>query len=205
MATKLMGESDIMFETDNKTLYGVLFKQRNVFLDMFMILCSVAFMAVMANIRIPLWPVPITMQTFGVFLIAFFFGSRKGFLAILAYILAGLVGVGVFAGYKSGIAIFLGPTAGYIIGFLFMALVVGWLIEKGYGRNKGSVLFCMLVGEVILYVFGLTGLWLYLGNVSFIKVLMLGFVPFIVGDVLKILGAVALFPYLWKGAEKLSQ
>ena len=194
-----------MFETENKTLYEVLFKQRNVFLDMFMILCSVAFLGLMANIRIPLWPVPITMQTFGVFLIAFFFGSRKGFLAILAYVLAGLVGFSVFAGYKSGIAVFLGPTAGYIIGFLFMVLVVGLMIEKGYGRSKSSVLFCMLVGEVILYIFGLTGLWLYLGNVSFIKVLMLGFVPFIIGDVLKIMGAVALFPYLWKGAERISQ
>ena len=194
-----------MFEIENKTLYEVLFKQRNVFLDMFMILCSIAFLGLMANIRIPLWPVPITMQTFGVFLIAFFFGSRKGFLAILAYILAGLLGIGVFAGYKSGIAVFLGPTAGYIIGFLFMVLVVGLMIEKGYGRSKSSVLFCMLVGEIILYIFGLTGLWLYLGNVSFIKVLMLGFVPFIIGDVLKILGAVALFPYLWKGAERISQ
>ena len=195
----------IMFETENKTLYEALFKQRNVFLDMFMILCSVAFMAVMANIRIPLWPVPITMQTFGVFLIAFFFGSRKGFFAVLAYILAGLLGIGVFAGYKSGIAVFLGPTAGYIIGFLFMVLVVCLMIEKGYGRSKSSVLFCMLVGEIILYIFGLTGLWLYLGNVSFIRVLMLGFVPFIIGDVFKIMGAVALFPYLWKGAERISQ
>ncbi len=198
-----MEESDIML-TENKTLYELIFKQRKVFLDIFMILFSVAFMAVMANIRIPLWPVPITMQTFGVFLIAFFFGSRKGFLAILAYILAGLIGIGVFAGYKSGIGVFLGPTAGYIIGFLFMALVVGWLIEKGYGRSKASVLLCMLVGELILYIFGLSGLWLYLGNVSFIKVLMLGFVPFIIGDILKIMGAMALFPYLWKGAEKLA-
>ena len=189
----------------HKTLYELYFKYRNVFLDIFMILCSVAFLGLMANIRIPLWPVPITMQTFGVFLIAFFFGSRKGFLAILAYILAGLVGMGVFAGYKSGFGALIGPTGGYIIGFLFMALIVGFMIEKGYGRSKSSVLLCMLVGGLILYIPGLTGLWLYLGNVSFIRVLMLGFVPFIVGDILKIMGAVALFPCLWKGAERISQ
>jgi biotin transport system substrate-specific component len=193
-----------MLETGNKTIYEVLFKQRNVLLDVFMVLCSVGFMAVMANIRIPLWPVPVTMQTFGVFLIAFFFGSRKGFLAILAYVLAGLVGFSVFAGYKSGIGALMGPTAGYIIGFLFMAMIVGLMIEKGYGRSKISVLLCMLVGEVILYVFGLAGLWLYLGNVSFFEVLMLGLVPFIVGDILKILGAIALFPYLWKKSEELA-
>lgn len=193
-----------MYETENKTLYELMFKQRNVFLDVFMILVSVVFMSVMANIRIPLWPVPITMQTFGVFSIAFFFGYRKGFLAILAYVLAGLVGFGVFAGYKSGFGALIGPTGGYIAGFLFMVLIVGWMIEKGYGRSKKSVLMCMLVGEIVLYTFGLVGLWLYLDNTSLAKVLMLGFVPFIIGDTIKALGAVALFPYLWKGAEKLS-
>lgn len=175
-----------------------------------MVLVSVGFMAVMANIRIPLWPMPITMQTFGIFLIAFFFGSRKGFLAILAYLLAGLVGGGppprgVFAGYSSGFEPFIGPIGGYLVGFIFMVLIIGWMIEKGYGRSKSSVLLCMLVGEVVLYTFGLDGLWLYLGDVSFAEVLMLGFVPFIIGDTVKALGAVALFPYLWKGAEKISR
>ena len=134
-----------------KTLYGLLFKQKSIFLDIFMILFSIGFLALMANIRIPLWPVPITMQTFGVFLIAFFFGSRKGFLSILAYILAGIFGFAVFAGYKSGIAAILGPTGGYIIGFLITAFVVGLMIEKGYGRTKKSVFLCMLVGNLIIY------------------------------------------------------
>lgn len=186
----------------HKTLYEIYFSYRNIFLDIFMIVLSVAFLGVMANLRINLWPVPITMQTFGVFLIAFFFGSRKGFLSIMAYILAGLAGFGVFTGYKSGAAVFIGPTAGYLIGFIFMAFFVGLMIEKGYGRNKRSVLVCMLVGEGILYLFGLTGLWLFLGKVSLWKVLIAGFVPFIIGDIIKVIGAVALFPYLWKGAEK---
>ena len=84
-----------------------------------------------------------------------------------------------------------------------MVLIVWWMTEKGYGRSKKSVLMSMLVGEIVLYTFGLAGLWLYSGNVSFAKVLMLGFAPFIIGDS-KALGAVALFPYLWKGAEKLA-
>ncbi len=197
--------SENMHEIENKTIYELIFKQRTILLDVFMILFSVAFMAVMANLRIPLWPVPITMQTFGIFLIAFFFGFRKGFLAILAYLLAGLVGFGVFAGYSSGWGPFIGPTGGYLVGFIFMVLIVGWMIGKGYGRSKSSVLLCMLVGEVVLYTFGLAGLWLYLGNVSFAEVLMLGFIPFIIGDTVKALGAIVLFPYLWKGAEKISQ
>lgn len=188
----------------HKTLYEILFKQKNIFLDIFMILFSIFFLAAMANIRIPLWPVPITMQTFAVFLVAFFFGSKKGFLTILAYIVAGIVGFGVFTGYKSGIAPLLGPTGGYLIGFLFMAFFIGKMIEKGYGRTKKSVLLCMITGEIILYMFGLTGLFFYLGNISLLKLLTLGLFPFIIGDIIKIAGAVVLFPSLWKGCEKIS-
>ena len=187
----------------HKTIYEIIFQQRNVFLDIFMILVSVALLGIMANIRVPLWPVPITMQTFGVFLIAFFFGSRKGALTILAYILAGVVGFGVFAGYKSGMAAIIGPTGGYIIGFLGAAFIVGYMIEKGYGRTKKSVFWCMVVGNLIIYLFGLTGLWFYLGNIGIWKILMAGAIPFIIGDAIKIGLAVALFPYLWKGSEKL--
>ena len=102
----------MILENKNKTIYEALFQQRTVFLDAFLILCSVALLAIMANIRIPLWPVPVTMQTLGIFLIAFFFGSKKGFLAILAYVLTGLVGFGVFTGYKSGMGALIGPTGG---------------------------------------------------------------------------------------------
>ena len=106
------------YESRYKTLYEILFKHRNILIDAFMVLVSVVFLAITAQMRVPLWPVPITMQTFGVFVIAFFFGSKKGFLAFLSYILAGLVGFGVFAGYKSGMAVLLGPTSGYIFGML---------------------------------------------------------------------------------------
>jgi biotin transport system substrate-specific component len=189
----------------NKTIYETLFENRSIFLDTSMFLMSVVFLGFMANLTIPLWPVPMTMQTFGVFLIAFFFGSKRGLVSILAYLLAGVVGFGVFAGYKSGLSVFIGPTAGYLVGFVFMVLIVGWMIEKGMGRDWKSVLICMLVGEIVLYAFGLTGLWLYLGNVGLIKILSLGFFPFILGDILKAVAAAGLFPFLWKGAEKISR
>ena len=189
--------------TKHKTIYDILFKQKNIFIDTFMILVSVVFLAGMAQLRIPLWPVPITMQTFGLFAIAFFFGSKKGALSILAYVLAGIVGFGVFAGGKSGLASIMGPTGGYILGFLACVYVVGLMIEKGYGRTKKSVLLCMVIGNVIIYACGLTGLWIYLGNVGVWKILMAGLIPFLIGDALKIVAAVGLFPYLWKGSEKL--
>ena len=190
-------------QTINKTLYELYFNSRNVFLDIFMVILSVAFLGIMANLRIPLWPVPITLQTFGVFAIAFFFGSRKGLLSILAYTLAGIVGFGVFAEYKSGMAAIMGPTGGYILGFLFSAFVVGYMIEKGYGRSKKSVLLCMVIGNLVIYLFGVIGLRLYFAEFTWLKIMMIGVVPFLIGDAIKIIGAVALFPYLWKGAEKL--
>ena len=187
----------------HKTLYEILFKEKNLLLDVFMVLVSVVFLGLMANIRVPLWPVPITMQTFGVFAIAFFFGSRKGLLSILAYVLAGIVGFGVFAGYKSGMAAIMGPTGGYIVGFLGAAFVVGYMIEKGYGRTKKSVLLCMVVGNLVIYLFGIIGLRLFFADFTWLKILSVGLFPFLIGDGIKILGAVALFPYLWKGSEKL--
>jgi|TARA_Y100000310_G_scaffold271804_1_gene286457 biotin transport system substrate-specific component len=194
-----------MHEVENKTIYEVIFKQRNVLLDVAMIALSVVFLAIIAKIRIPLWPVPITMQTFGVFTIAFFFGSFRGSISLLAYALAGLLGLSVFAGFDAGLPVFLGPTGGYIIGFIFAAFAVGYLIEKGHGRTWKSVLLVVLVGEVIIYAFGLPWLAAALPGLTFFGVLKAGLIPFIIGDTLKALGAVALFPYLWKGAEKISQ
>ncbi|MDP6138708.1 MAG: biotin transporter BioY [Candidatus Woesearchaeota archaeon] len=202
----------MIHEAKYKTLYEAIFRQRNVFLDIAMIALSVVFLALIAKIRIPLWPVPITMQTFGVFTIAFFFGSWRGAITLIGYILAGLVGFAVFAGNKTGLEVFytikegaavLGPSAGYIIGFVFAAFAVGWMIEKGYGRNWKSILFVLLVGEILIYAFGLPWLWLALPNLTFWQMLMAGLIPFIIGDALKMIGAAALFPYLWKGAEKI--
>jgi biotin transport system substrate-specific component len=206
LAIRLTGKGEfVMYETRYKTLYELIFKQRNVFLDASMLLFSIVFLAAMANIQIPLWPVPITMQTFGVFAIAFFFGSLRGALSLLTYALAGLIGLGVFASFKSGLPVFLGPTGGYIIGFIFAAFAVGHLIEKGYGRTWKSVLMVILIGEVIIYAIGLPWLAVALPNLTFFGVFKAGLIPFIPGDTLKALAAVGLFPYLWKGAEKIKK
>jgi biotin transport system substrate-specific component len=192
------------YATKNKTLYEAFFKYRNVFTDIFMMVLGTVVLAVMSNISIPLWPVPITMQTFGLFLIAFFFGSRKGALTIALYIITGLLGFGVFAGYKSGIGAILGPTGGYILGFLLCVFVIGYMIEKGYGRTKTSILWTLVFGNIAIYSFGLLGLWRFLGNIGAMKILTMGLFPFLIGDAVKILGAMALFPYLWKGSERIS-
>jgi biotin transport system substrate-specific component len=193
----------MIHEVKYKTLYEGYFHHRNLLLDVAMIALSVVFLAIIAKLRIPLWPVPITMQTFGVFTIAFFFGSFRGAVSLLAYALAGLVGLSVFAGYNAGLPVFLGPSGGYIVGFIFAAFAVGYLIEKGYGRTWKSVLLVMLVGEVVIYAFGLPWLAAALPSLTFFGVLKEGIIPFIIGDTLKVLAAAGLFPYLWKGAEKI--
>ena len=193
------------YKSNYKTWYDLFFKQKTVFVDVLVMSIAVVFLAVLSNLVIPLWPVPITGQTLGIFVIAFFFGSRKGLVTIALYILAGIVGFGVFAQHKFGISAVLGPTGGYIIGFLAMAFFIGLMIEKGHGRTMKSVLLCMVVGEIILYIFGLTGLWIYFGNVGLVKILTMGFFPFIIGDVIKIIAAVGLFPQLWKQGQKYAQ
>jgi biotin transport system substrate-specific component len=192
------------YKTRYGTIYDILFKQKNLLVDIYLVGLSVVFMALMANIGIPLWPVPITMQTFGVFVIALFFGSRKGFVAMLSYVLAGAVGLGVFARFNSGLPAIVGPTGGYIIGFLVCVYAVGWMIERGYGRTMKSVLACMIFGNAIIYIHGLTVLRFFMWDASLWELLMAGMVPFLVGDILKIVAAVALFPYLWKRSERLA-
>lgn len=184
--------------SNSKTIYEAIYHGKNIFVDLFFMILSVAFLGVLSNIRINIWPVPITMQTFGVMLIAFFFGSRKGVLTILLYVLSGIVGFSVFSGNKSGIMTLMGPTGGYILGFLACVYFVGKMVEKGYGRNKKSVLHVMLLGNLIIYCFGLIGLWYYLGNVGIVKILMVGLVPFLIGDLIKVIFAGYMFPKLWK-------
>ena len=197
-----MDLNELIIDRKYGTLYDVLVKQKNLYLDIILFAFSILFMAAMANLQIPLWPVPITMQTFGVFTIAFFFGSRKGLLAMLGYIAAGAAGLGVFASFKSGLGIITGATGGYIIGFLVCVFVVGRLIELGYGRSGKSIFLCMVLGNLIIYAFGLVGLKLFLGEIGLWELLMAGLIPFLIGDTLKILAAMALFPYLWKGRTR---
>ena len=76
-------------------------------------------------------------------------------------------------------------------------------MKKGYGRTKKSVLLCMVVGNLVIYLFGIIGLRLFFADFTWLKILSVGLFPFLIGDGIKILGAFALFPYLWKGSEKL--
>lgn len=119
--------------------------------DMVYIGLSAAIIAVCSWISIPL-TVPITLQTMGVVLISGLFGAKRGTLSTLLYILIGAIGVPVFSGFKSGFGVLLGSTGGYIIGFIFTALIVGIVSDK---TNKlWALILSMVVGILVCYTFG---------------------------------------------------
>lgn len=113
---------------------------------------SVALIAICSWISIPL-TVPITLQTMGICLISGLFGWKKGTLATVVYIILGAIGVPVFSGFTSGVGIILNSTGGYIIGFIFTALIVGFVSDKCKGKLIPLIL-SMVVGILVCYTFG---------------------------------------------------
>ena len=113
---------------------------------------SIALITVCSWISIPM-TIPFTLQTFAVCLIAALLGARRGVISVLAYILLGAIGVPVFAGFKGGIGSLLGPTGGYIIGFIFTAFIAG-LAAEHFGRKLQILIPAMILGILICYAFG---------------------------------------------------
>jgi len=151
--------------------------------------------ALAAQIEIPMWPVPVTMQTFAVLLVGGLLGSRLGAMSLLLYLAEGALGLPVFAGGAGSVLHFAGPTAGYLFGFVAAAFVVGWLCERGWSRKVETAVFAMLLGTGAIYLFGLPWLAQFTG---WDKVLQLGLIPFIPGDVLKVILAALALPLGWK-------
>jgi biotin transport system substrate-specific component len=158
--------------------------------------------ALMAQVSIPLpfTPVPITGQTFAVLLVGALLGSRHGALSVGLYLLEGALGLPVFAGGTVGIGRLLGPTGGYLLGFIAAAWVVGWLCEHGWDRRISTAALAMGIGNAIIYLFGLPWLAYFVGAE---KVLMAGLFPFILGDLIKLALAATALPAGWGLIRKL--
>lgn len=157
-----------------------------------------ALLWVSAKIQVPFWPVPVSMQTFAVLLIGFAYGPRLGMATVMLYLAEGAMGMPVFAGTPEkgiGLAYMMGPTGGYLLGFVLAAGLVGWLAEKGWDRNVVTVVFAMVAANIVIYLPGVA--WLtYLFN--FENALAWGLTPFIVGDIAKLVLAAVLLPSVWK-------
>lgn len=166
--------------------------------DVLLVLGFSIFLALCAQIsfHIPFTPVPVTLQTLAVLLTGAALGSRRGGLAMIAYLVAGAAGLPVFAGGTSGLVNLFGITGGYLWAFPVAAFVVGLLCERGLDRRILTSAFAMLPGTLIIYAVGMSWLAILL-HISFIKALTFGMVPFIPGDLLKLVIAAALLPIAW--------
>ncbi|MHC4726048.1 MAG: biotin transporter BioY [Planctomycetota bacterium] len=146
-------------------------------------------------VLLPFSPVPVTAQTFAVLMIGTLLGAKRGSLAALVYIIEGTLGLPVFA-LGGGFAILLGPTGGYLIGFIPAAFITGFLAQKGWDRRIDTTVLAMIFGNLAIYTFGLLWMSRLMGiNKS---VLTAGLYPFIVGDLVKIALAAAVLPTGWK-------
>ena len=170
--------------------------------DLALILGAAALMGVLAQLAIPFVPVPITGQTLGVLLVGALLGSRRGALAMLAYLAEGLAGLPVYANGASawtpssaGVPTIVGPTAGYLLAFPVAAFVVGALAERGWDRRASTAAAAMLVGQVAIYLGGLSWLAQFVGPGRAVE---LGLLPFLAGDAVKLVVAALALPAGWR-------
>jgi biotin transport system substrate-specific component len=179
------------------TLSQVLLPRASVSRDVLLIVGASILTALFARIAVPLpfSPVPVTGQTFAVLLIGAALGSKRGALAMLAYLAEGICGLPVFAGGSGGIAALLGPSGGYLFGFVPAAFITGWLAERGWDRTLPLAFCAMLLGNAMIYAVGLPMLAPFVG---WDKVLALGLVPFVPGDIFKLVLAAVALPVSWR-------
>ena len=156
--------------------------------DIVYIAVFAVIMAICSWISIPT-AVPFTLQTFGVFVAVGVLGGKRGTLSILVFILLGAIGIPVFANFSGGIGVLAGPTGGYIIGFLFSALLM-WVMEKLPGKKSVMQIVSMIAGLIVCYAFGTV--WFVIvygrmnGPIGFTAALASCVVPFIIPDIIKI-------------------
>jgi len=171
-------------------------RERSALQATLQVVVGVAFLAALAQVRLQLGPVPFTGQTLGVLLLGTAYGVGLGTLTTGAYVALGTLGLPLFTGWQGGLAHLMGPTGGYLIGFVLASALLGWLAERGWDRSYGRTVAAMLLAEVIIYVPGL--LWLHGLVGGWAQTLALGLVPFLVGDAIKMLLAVGLLPSAWR-------
>jgi len=178
------------------TLMDVAFPRKSLLRDAALVLGFSCLTALSAQISFWVGPVPITGQTFAVLLSGILLGSFRGTMSQLTYLAIGCTGIPYWfaLGGVPGIARLLGPTGGYLIGFVAVAFVVGWLAERGWDRKVGTAALAMLIGNTVLYIFGLPWLSRFVPEGT---VLQVGLYPFIPGDLLKLTLAALALPSAW--------
>ncbi len=174
--------------------------------DIALVIAGTALVAVLAQVAIPLWPVPVTGQTLAVLLVGAGLGAARGAASLSLYALLGAVGLPIYSEASSGWSVLMGPTGGYIIGFIASAAIVGWAAERSWDRGWYKPIITFIGGSLVVFAFGLPWLAVALGQLGLPNdlqsVLIAGFYPFIIGGLIKAAIAAALLPALWAAAER---
>ncbi len=137
------------------------------------------------SIVLPFSPIPLSMGTLAIYFCVIILGMKRGIICVSIYLLLGLVGLPVFSGFTGGIGKLFGPTGGYMIGYLFLALICGIFVDK-FSNKLILCTFGMLLGTFVCYLFGT--LWLaYQASLSFSQALFSAVIPFLPGDILKLI------------------
>ena len=153
-----------------------------------------AVMAAAAPFSIAIGPIPLSLCTFVIYLTAYVLGWKRGTAATLVYVLMGAVGLPVCSNFGAGLAKVLGPTGGYILGYLPLALIAGLAVER-FPRNRQAQFAGLVLGTGVLYAFG-TAWYCFQAKAGLGPALMACVVPFLPGDLIKIAGAMALGPVI---------
>lgn len=155
-----------------------------------------AVTCVLAPLSLPIGPVPISLTNLAIYFALYILGMKKGIISYVAYLVIGLVGVPVFSGFTGGPGKLIGPTGGYLIGFIPMALIAGIFIDKFHGKFIQSMIG-MVIGTIVCYALGTA--WLaYQAQMDFAAALGAGVIPFIPGDLIKMVLAALLGPQIQK-------
>ena len=196
-------------QTPSLTLAEAIFPQTGLALrvkQLVLVVAGITALILAAKIKIPMFPVPMTMGTFAVLSIGAAYGARLGLTTILGYILIGALGFDVFAGSSaevSGVTYMMGGTGGYLVGYVLAVLALGALTRQGWDRARGKMALALVLGNVLIYVPGLIWLTVLYGVDA--PILAWGLTPFLLGDLVKLALVALLLPALWSlvgGARK---
>ncbi len=166
---------------------------------------GILLLTLSAKVQIPLWPVPMTMQTYVILVIGMAYGTRMATMTVLGYLIAGAMGLPVFAGTPEkglGIPYMLGPTGGYLIGFLLATVLMGKLAESGWDRRMGLCILGMTVGHLLILASGVTWLAVSLG---WERAIAVGAAPFVAATILKTALAGVTLPLAWRWVHRLRE
>lgn len=166
-----------------------------------MVVLGIMALAILAKVKVPMWPVPITMGTFAVLTIGATYGPRLGLATILGYMIIGALGFDVFANStaeNAGWSYMIGGTGGYLVGYVLATLALGFAARAGWDRSVLKMALALLIANVLIYVPGVAWLPAVYEGKTLAWAVEVGLTPFLIGDALKLGLAALLVPGLWK-------